>query len=80
MGWSAPFQGDILATPMKKGQIRVKKGLNLPITGEPQQIIEDGNPVQYVAVVGSDYVGMKPAEGSYLLIARFGLVYYFGFF
>ena len=61
MGWSAPFQGDILATPMKKGQIRVKKGLNLPITGEPQQIIEDGNPVQYVAVVGSDYVGMKPA-------------------
>ena len=26
------------------------------------------------------YVGMKPAEGNYLLIARFGLVYYFGFF
>ena len=26
------------------------------------------------------YVGMKPAEGIYLLIARFGLVYYFGFF
>ena len=26
------------------------------------------------------YVGMKPAEGIYLLIARLGLVYYFGFF
>ena len=26
------------------------------------------------------YVGMKPAEGTYLLVARFGLVYYFGFF
>ena len=25
------------------------------------------------------YVGMKPAEGIYLLIARIGLVYYFGF-
>ena len=26
------------------------------------------------------YVGMLPAEGLYLLIARVGLVYYFGFF
>ena len=26
------------------------------------------------------YVGMKPAEGLYLLIARIGLVYYFVFF
>ena len=25
------------------------------------------------------YVGMKPAEGTYLLIARIGLVYYFVF-
>mgnify|MGYP006141413047 FL=1 len=26
------------------------------------------------------YVGLKPAEGLYLLLARLGLVYYFGFF
>ena len=26
------------------------------------------------------YVGLKPAEGLYLLIARLGLIYYFGFF
>ena len=26
------------------------------------------------------YVGMKPAEGIYLIIARLGLVYYFVFF
>ena len=26
------------------------------------------------------YVGLKPAEGTYLLIARIGLIYYFGFF
>ena len=25
------------------------------------------------------YVGMKPAEGTYLLIARIGLIYYFVF-
>ena len=25
------------------------------------------------------YVGLKPAVGSYLLIARIGVVYYFGF-
>ena len=26
------------------------------------------------------YVGLKPAEGLYLLIARIGLIYYFAFF
>ena len=25
------------------------------------------------------YVGMMPAEGLYLLVARIGLIYYFGF-
>ena len=25
------------------------------------------------------YVGMKPAEGTYLIVARIGLVYYFAF-
>lgn len=41
------------------GIIRIKKGLNLPITGEPAQEISE-KPVSKVAVVGSDYVGMKP--------------------
>lgn len=40
--------------------IQIKKGLNLPITGEPIQQIEEGNPVRSVAIVGRDYVGMKP--------------------
>lgn len=40
--------------------IRIKKGLDLPITGTPSQSIERGRPVRYVALVGDDYPGMKP--------------------
>ena len=46
---------------MKNGQIQVKKGLTLPIKGEPEQVIEPGNLVQTVAVVGTDFLGLKPA-------------------
>jgi len=49
-------------------QFIIKKGLDLPITGDPKQVIEDGNKVNSVAVLGKDYVGMKPtmlvAEGD----------------
>ncbi|MEF3075961.1 Na(+)-translocating NADH-quinone reductase subunit A [Methylobacter sp. Wu1] len=41
-------------------QFTIKKGLDLPITGGPKQVIEDGNEVKSVAVLGMDYVGMKP--------------------
>jgi Na+-transporting NADH:ubiquinone oxidoreductase subunit A len=41
-------------------QFTIKKGLDLPITGKPEQKIEDGNPVKSVAILGMDYVGMKP--------------------
>lgn len=40
--------------------IRIKRGLNLPIAGSPQQSIEPGRPVRSVAVIGFDYHGMKP--------------------
>jgi len=39
--------------------IKIKKGLNLPITGQPKQVIENAS-VKHVAIVGSDYVGLKP--------------------
>lgn len=49
-------------------QFSIKKGLDLPITGEPEQVIEDGNKVKSVAVLGIDYVGVRPtmlvAEGD----------------
>jgi Na+-transporting NADH:ubiquinone oxidoreductase subunit A len=40
--------------------IRVRRGLDLPIQGKPEQRIEDGAAVRHVALVGDDYVGMKP--------------------
>lgn len=39
--------------------IKIKKGLTLPITGEPKAVIENAS-VKQVAVLGGDYVGMKP--------------------
>ena len=48
--------------------IKIKKGLDLPISGEPEQIIHDAPAVQSVAVIGGDYLGMRPtmlvAEGD----------------
>lgn len=40
--------------------IKIKKGLDLPIAGKPEQNITKGNEVSRVALVGSDYMGMKP--------------------
>lgn len=36
------------------------KGLDLPITGVPEQVIKKGNKISSVAVLGPDYIGMKP--------------------
>lgn len=41
--------------------IKIKKGLNLPIAGEPAQVIEDGPKIQHVALLGEEYVGMRPS-------------------
>lgn len=38
----------------------IKEGLDLPITGDPEQIIEEGNKIKSVAILGKDYVGLKP--------------------
>ena len=40
--------------------IKIRKGLDLPIAGAPRQAIEEGHQVRSVAVLGGDYVGMKP--------------------
>ncbi len=49
-------------------QFTIKKGLDLPITGGPEQKITDGNSIKSVALLGTDYVGLKPkmmvAEGD----------------
>ena len=48
--------------------IKLKKGLDLPISGVPEQRIHDAPAVQHVAVLGVYYIDLKPtmsvAEGD----------------
>jgi len=52
----------------------IKRGLDLPISGAPEQQIETGPAVTRVAIVGDDYVGMKPtmlvAEGDSVMLGQ----------
>lgn len=41
--------------------ITIKQGLDLPISGTPEQVIHNGNAVSEVAVLGEEYVGMRPS-------------------
>ncbi len=41
--------------------ITIKKGLDLPIAGSPEQVIRSGNTVTEVALLGEEYVGMRPS-------------------
>lgn len=40
--------------------IRIKRGLNLPISGAPEQVLAGEHRPREVAILGRDYVGMKP--------------------
>ncbi len=40
--------------------IKIKKGLDLPISGSPSLNIGEGHPITEVAILGEDYNGMKP--------------------
>jgi Na+-transporting NADH:ubiquinone oxidoreductase subunit A len=40
--------------------IKIKKGLDLPITGAPEQSIVDTILASKVAVLGEEYIGMRP--------------------
>ncbi|MDM3869919.1 Na(+)-translocating NADH-quinone reductase subunit A [Porticoccus sp. W117] len=39
---------------------KIRRGLDLPIAGAPEQVIQDGPAAGSVAVIGFDYHGMKP--------------------
>jgi len=55
-------------------QVTIRKGLDLPIEGAPEQAIHDGPAIGRVAIVGLDYHGMKPtmlvAEGEYVKLGQ----------
>ena len=40
--------------------IKIRKGFDIPLAGEPAQTIEDGPPVSTVGLLGDDYIGMRP--------------------
>ncbi|QLE87868.1 Na(+)-translocating NADH-quinone reductase subunit A [Shewanella sp. Scap07] len=40
--------------------ITIKKGLDLPITGGPEQVIHDGPAIKHVATLGEEYIGLRP--------------------
>ncbi|MCL4121371.1 UNVERIFIED_CONTAM: hypothetical protein GTU68_041025 [Idotea baltica] len=39
---------------------KIKQGLDLPISGQPKQDIQAGPSVTKVAILGDDYIGMRP--------------------
>jgi Na+-transporting NADH:ubiquinone oxidoreductase subunit A len=41
-------------------QIRIRRGLDLPLKGAPEQQIEPARPVASVAVLGRDYLDLRP--------------------
>lgn len=40
--------------------ITIKKGLDVPVIGSPQQVIHDGLSIKNVATLGEEFVGMRP--------------------
>jgi Na+-transporting NADH:ubiquinone oxidoreductase subunit A len=40
--------------------ITIKKGLDVPVAGAPQQVIHDGPTIKTVATLGEEFVGMRP--------------------
>jgi Na+-transporting NADH:ubiquinone oxidoreductase subunit A len=53
---------------------RIKRGLNIPIQGAPRQAIENAPAARAVALLGSDYIGMKPTmavrEGDHVKLGQ----------
>ena len=41
--------------------IKIKKGLDLPIGGKPEQSVSASPSVKHVALISSDYVGLRPS-------------------
>ena len=55
-----PIQKGISIRVVRLRMIKIKKGLDLPISGAPTQQIQDGLSVSRAAILGEEYVGMRP--------------------
>jgi len=43
-----------------KHSFRIRKGLDIPVSGQPEQVIYPGNSIRHVALCGVDYAGLRP--------------------
>ncbi len=54
--------------------ISIKKGLDLPLQGRPEQTVHPAPAVSTVALIGRDYIGLKPtmavAEGDHVIAGQ----------
>lgn len=49
-----------MTQPAASAAHRLSRGLDLPLAGPPQQVIEAARPCSHVALLGEDSVGLKP--------------------
>ncbi len=42
------------------GLIKIKKGWDIPVSGEPEQVISKSKEPKRIALIGYDYIGLKP--------------------
>lgn len=65
VGWDSrgsESSSKTVASPTKAARrFRIRRGLDLPLGGAPEQRIEDGRPVASVAVVAEDHPGLSPS-------------------
>jgi Na+-transporting NADH:ubiquinone oxidoreductase subunit A len=56
---------------LENTMIKLKRGLDLPVAGQPAQTVSEGPAVRSVALLGADYLGMQPtmkvAEGDHVV-------------
>jgi len=45
--------------PMNR-TFRIRRGLDIPVAGEPEQVVHPGPSIRHVALCGLDYVGLRP--------------------
>jgi len=53
---------------------RLRKGLDIPLQGAPEQVIHPGHDIFHTALIGDDYIGLKPTmlvkEGDPVILGQ----------
>lgn len=57
---SARHSGNVTFSSLAHMRVKIKKGLDIPVIGRPDQAISDANDVNTVALLGPDTIGLKP--------------------